>query len=204
MNWLAHVFLSEQNINFQIGNYLADPLKSKIWQDADENIIKGMQTHRLIDSFTDSHEIFKQSKNRLGKKGLLKPVLIDITYDYFLSKNWQLFCNENFEEFTSRFYSQANEVIELYPVNAQIPINRIIKNRVLNKYQSVEDVKTAFDRLDRRLSERLLKRETASSYFEIVNENINYLEKDFLEFFPQLCKKVKEEVNQNKLKHWNI
>ena len=27
MNWLAHVFLLEQRIDFQIGNFLADPLK---------------------------------------------------------------------------------------------------------------------------------------------------------------------------------
>jgi acyl carrier protein phosphodiesterase len=30
MNWLAHVFLSEENVDFQIGNFLADPMKGKL------------------------------------------------------------------------------------------------------------------------------------------------------------------------------
>lgn len=44
MNWLAHVFLSEQNIDFQIGNFLADPLKGRLWEDATIDMKKGMFT----------------------------------------------------------------------------------------------------------------------------------------------------------------
>ena len=34
MNWLAHVFLSENNIEHQLGNLLADPLKGRAWEEA--------------------------------------------------------------------------------------------------------------------------------------------------------------------------
>ena len=92
MNWLAHIFLSEQKIDFQIGNFLTDPLKGRLWENASIDMINGMQTHKIIDSYTDSHEIVSCSKRRLREKGLLKPVIIDLTYDYFLTKNWNEFC----------------------------------------------------------------------------------------------------------------
>ena len=94
MNWIAHIFLSELNTDFQIGNYLADPLKGKVWENANENIKKGMYVHKIIDSYTDSHLFFKNSKNKLGSKGLLKAVVIDLTYDYLLTKigiNFQIY-----------------------------------------------------------------------------------------------------------------
>ena len=87
MNWLAHIFLSEQNIDFQIGNYLADPLKGRVWEQASPNLKNGMHVHKIIDSYTDAHREFKRSKLRLGEKGLLKPIIIDLTYDYLLTKN---------------------------------------------------------------------------------------------------------------------
>lgn len=96
MNWLAHIFLSEQNIDFQIGNFLADPLKGRAWENASVDLKKGIKTHLIIDTFTDSNEIVTQSKRRLRDSGLLKSIVIDITYDYFLTKNWESFCNVPF------------------------------------------------------------------------------------------------------------
>ena len=58
--------------------------------------------------------------------------------------------------------------------------------------------------MDTRLSPRLKQRETAVSYFDNVVENIDLLEDDFLNFFPQLCQTVKKDLDHNKLKHWNL
>ncbi len=204
MNWLAHIFLSEQNIDFQIGNFLADPLKGKAWENASEELKKGIKTHLLIDSFTDSSPLVIQSKKRLREKGLLKSIVIDITYDYFLTKNWDSYCNIPFEIYTQEFYKQAEKRADNFPLNASKPVNRIVKYQVLHKYQSVQHLKTAFERIDRRLSPKLLSRDTASSYFESVQTNIDELEKDFLYFFPKLCEEVKKNIDSNKINHWKI
>ena len=204
MNWLAHIFLSEQNIDFKIGNYLADPLKGKIWDTASQDLRNGINTHIKIDSFTDSHEIVSKSKARLREKGLLKSIIIDITYDYFLTKNWYKFCNIPFEEFTSDFYTQAESRLNFLPQNAKESVERLIKFNILNKYQKVEHLEKAFSRFDKRLSEKLASRDTASSYFKAVENNIEDLEKDFLIFFPELCKEVKKNINSEKISHWKI
>ena len=204
MNWLAHVFLSEQNIDFQIGNFLADPLKGKLWENATIDMKKGMFTHKIIDSYTDSHEIVSCSKRRLREKGLLKPVIIDLTYDYFLTKNWDDFCNMPIKEFSKVFYHEANQRTQVLPNHANIPIYNMIERDLLNKYHNLEQLKTSFERMDKRLSPRLKQRETALSYFDSVVKNIDELEKDFLEFFPQLTTKIKSDLNKNKIKHWKL
>lgn len=205
MNWLAHIFLSKQEIDFQIGNYLADPLKAKAWENASQALKDGIQTHLIIDSFTDSHEIVTISKNRLREKGLLKSIVIDITYDYFLSKHWNKYCNIPFDDFTNQFYLNAQKRLNHFPSHAQIALEKVLKYKILNKYQTLEDLEVAFIRLDRRLSTKLLSRDSASSYFNAVSQNINELEEDFFEFFPLLCEKVKDNINNHdKISHWKI
>ena len=66
----------------------------------------------------------------------------------------------------------------------------------------MEDLEKSFLRMDKRLSPRLLKRESASSYFPAVCSNIDVLEKDFLEFFPLLCLHVKKNLDPKHLSHW--
>lgn len=204
MNWLAHAFLSEDHVDFKIGNILADPLKARTWDNASIFIKKGMETHLKIDSYTDSHDIVKLSKKRLREKGLLKPVIIDLTYDYFLTKNWDLYSNIPLDEFTRSFYLKASNSLEYLPQNASYIVNNLINKDLLNKYHTLEDLNISFKRMDLRLSERLLKRESASEYFNDVQINIKELEKDFLDFFPQLCEYTKKDLNQKKINHWKI
>jgi len=202
MNWLAHLFLSEQNIDFQMGNILADPLKGRVWDDASMQMTQAMSIHKKIDAFADAHFIIHNSKNRLKEKGLLRAVIIDLTYDYFLSKNWDFYCKIPLDNFTREFYNNARMRTRYLPSNASSFINNLIKRDVLNKYSSIELLQIAFERLDSRLSARLLKRDQASSYFEVVLQNINDLERDFLEFFPLLCTEVKPFLDSNQLSHW--
>jgi len=204
MNWLAHAFLSEDHIDFQIGNILADPLKARTWDDASIHMENGMQTHIRIDRYTDSHDIVRLSKKRLREKGLLKPVIIDLTYDYLLTKNWDLFSTIPIDKFTENFYKKANNSLEYLPKKASYIVTNLINKDLLNKYHTLDDLNTSFKRMDLRLSERLLKRESASEYFNEVHLNIDELENDFLDFFPQLCEHTKKDLNQEKINHWKI
>ncbi len=201
MNWLAHILLSELNINFQIGNYLADPLKGRVWDEANIDIKKGMELHKLIDSYTDNHSIFIQSKKRLGDKGLLKSVVIDLTYDYLLTKNWDIFCSIPIDIFLQNFYIQANQQLQYLPHEVGFHLQKLIKYDILNKYRDLEQLKKSFIRVDKRLSSRLLKRDQASSYFERVSYHIKDIEDDFLIFFPELCEMVQVRVENTKLVH---
>ena len=201
MNWLAHLFLSEGNTDFQVGNILADPLKAKPWENSSENIKKGMKTHLLIDSFSDKDEHFKISKNRLKEKGLLRGIVIDFTYDYLLTKNWDKFSTIELDKFKNEFYkSSLNQKYPDFPL--QILNN--IKNRKLLDFDCFNNLEKALKRVDMRVSSRISKRDSAISYLPLIEKNIDGLEKDFLIFFPKLCNEVKMKVDESKLKHWKI
>lgn len=204
VNWLAHVFLSEQKIDFQIGNYLADPLKGKVWESASTDMRKGMQTHVLIDSYTDAHQTVSKSKSRLRERGLLKSVIIDLTYDYLLTKNWEQFSSVPLREFLDTFNIEAMQRSKDLPSDASQLVYHLAQNDRLNRYHTLEQLKKSFERIDTRLSERLLARETAVSYMDVVSDNINQLENDFMVFFPELCSSIKGDLEPKFISHWKV
>lgn len=71
MNWLAHIFISIDSIDYQLGNLLADPLKGKPWPGASEATRSGFAMHRIIDRYTDTNTDVIKSKSRLGKKKVI-------------------------------------------------------------------------------------------------------------------------------------
>lgn len=72
MNFLAHTYLSGENDDLKIGNFLGDFVKGRLnklsQNQYTEGIIKGIALHREIDYFTDNHPIVKQSIDRLQPK----------------------------------------------------------------------------------------------------------------------------------------
>lgn len=204
MNWLAHIFLSEQDIDFQIANYLADPLKARAWQGANSAIHQGMQTHIHIDSFTDQHPLFLQSKQRLKSKGLLRGIVIDLTYDYLLTKNWERFCNIPLKAFLDTYHDEAKIILPSLPIEVQKPLQRMVDFEILHQYQTLNQLHEAFQRVDKKVSQRVLKRDNATHYHDAVTKNIDKLEEDFLDFFPALCQHIKPLLNENRLNHWRI
>ncbi len=62
MNYLAHIYLSYDNDQVKIGNFIADFIKGNNFKKFPEAIQKGILLHRLIDSFTDAHPVVRKSK----------------------------------------------------------------------------------------------------------------------------------------------
>lgn len=188
MNYLAHTILSKANIEYQLGNLLADPLKGKRWDGASDEHYAGMRMHAAIDIFTDANQTISLSKSRLRKKGYLKGVVIDMTYDYFLCKHWDSFVRQDLRSFVNDFNQNAEFVLDELPAKASSFILNITTNDVLASYVDFAGLEQAFNRIDKRLSAKITAKETTSSYIPNVLEHYSAIEKDFLAFFPQLVK----------------
>ena len=204
LNWLAHVFLSENNIEHQLGNLLTDPLKAKSWEGASHLVLSGMKTHMSIDRFTDKHPIVSKSKARLAKRGPLKGVVLDILYDYYLSVHWEKFATVERVSFLETFRDEAPHAIIGYPDRAQEVIARVVINRQLSSYITMGGVESAFGRIDNRLSERTRRKDTTTRYLPIILEENDYLEKAFLDFFPELMGEIAKELPSDKISHWKL
>lgn len=204
MNWLAHVLLSENHIEYQLGNLLADPLKAKVWQSASMRIHEGVKMHLRIDLFTDAHPLVSQSKKILTPRGYLKGVVLDILYDHFLSLHWDRFCNMEREHFLDKFRLYALEHIEEYPQEVQNIINRVVGNRQLESYAHMDGVAAAFERIDMRLSDSALSKDNCNRYIPLIAKHKDELEENFLQFFPELMRQAKQSCHPEDVAHWKI
>ena len=81
---------------------MADGIRGNNYLNFSEDIKKGILLHRYIDTFTDAHPIYRQSKRRLHEKyGHYSGVIMDIVYDHFLAKNWASYSDSKQEDFAS-------------------------------------------------------------------------------------------------------
>src|SRR5690606_5275468 len=110
MNFLAHIYLSGDNDLVKIGNFMADGIRGKDYEQFPPEIKKGILLHRAIDTFTDAHPIFRQGTKRLhGKYHHYAGVVMDVYYDHFLAKNWQRYSTENLKDYAARFYQSLED-----------------------------------------------------------------------------------------------
>ena len=114
MNFLAHVYLSGENDHIKIGNFMADGIRGKKFDEFPPDVQKGIRLHREIDTYTDFHPIFRQSKHRLHERyGHYSGVIMDIFYDHFLAKNFSKYSDVPLEEFVQDFYKVLDENFEI-------------------------------------------------------------------------------------------
>ena len=88
MNYLAHIFLAGDSEESLLGNIMGDFVKGSIGDGFHPGIEEGIRTHRKVDVFTDSHEIFKASKKLMSpERRRFAGVIIDLGFDHLLAKN---------------------------------------------------------------------------------------------------------------------
>lgn len=191
MNYLAHLLLAENHPESRIGNLLGDFVKGKLEQYEtcySEEIINGIKLHRKVDEFTDKHPIFISSKRRIVNNKRLAGIIIDICYDHFLAKNWDIFYDEKLDKFVDNIYIELEENRNILPANLQQALPRMIAEDWLGSYKTPEGVGLTFARIARRL-----KRENnlATALDELM-ENYAEIEADFLSFFPEVISYVEK------------
>ena len=116
MNHLAHLYLSSDNEEEMVGQFIADAVKGNDFNSYTPNIRKGILLHRWVDSFTDTHELVKELRAEYRPKlGLYSGVLIDLVFDYFLAKDFQLHSGRELSEFQQFTFSVLNKHEEKFP-----------------------------------------------------------------------------------------
>ncbi|GAC1584972.1 MAG: hypothetical protein NVS3B19_01800 [Ginsengibacter sp.] len=95
MNYLAHAYLSFSNPDVLVGNMISDYVKGKKKFDYPKGIQRGMDIHRAIDTYTDSHIIVKEAKQYFQKPyRLYSGAFIDVVFDHFLATDKKEFPND--------------------------------------------------------------------------------------------------------------
>lgn len=184
MNFLAHIYLSGDNQKILVGNFIADFVKGRTaLAQFEPEIITGIELHRGIDEFTDSHPVVGQSKNRLRNKYRhYAGVIVDVFYDHFLARNWSSYHNELLPDYADKAYGIIQSYDSILPQDVKFMLPYMIKGNWLVNYSKLEGIHKALSGMSRR-----------TPYESKMDESVVDLERDyeeykkeFEEFFPQL------------------
>ena len=187
MNWLAHVFLSEPDVEFQLGNLLADVVRGPQRDAMSANFMRGAACHKAIDAFTDAHPVVKRSRARIGSEHRrFSGVLIDVFYDYYLARSWERYSPIALDAYTAAFYASVQaHPIEL-PPDARTMLERIIRHDLLGSYARVDGVERALRRISTYLNSRWHKHFALDEGVRDLVAHDAAFAADFHEFFPSL------------------
>ena len=182
MNYLAHIYLSDNQPELQIGNFIADSVKGRNHANYPETIQKGILIHRKIDSFTDSHQIIKDCKRKFGDYGHYAGVITDIIFDHFLAKNWSTYHKVPLTQFTDDFYMLLQENMNILPTRVQQFYPIMKKHNWLLKYQTVAGISDILFQMNMRT------RNISKMNYSVIElrNNYDYLEAQFTLFFKEL------------------
>ena len=183
MNFLAHLYLSGDNHEIIIGNFIADGIVGKKYLQYPSTIQQGIQLHRAIDSFTDAHEIVRKSKCRLhARYKHYKGVIIDIFYDHYLAKNWQQYSEIPLDVYVNSIYTLLQQHHTVLPGKIQQLLPYMIQYNWLYNYQYKEGIAEILKGMNRRTKKQ-------SQMDVAINDLIKFdsdFEKDFTLFFEDL------------------
>ncbi len=141
MNYLAHIYLSGEEDELKIGNFIADSVKGKQFIHFPPMIQKGIILHRAIDTYTDSHPTVRKSTHRLFKNySHYSSVIVDIYYDHFLAANWKDYSDIPLEEFVEDFYVLLQNNKKILPKKVEQFLPYMIEANWLLSYASIEGI----------------------------------------------------------------
>ncbi|PIB38988.1 ACP phosphodiesterase [Maribacter sp. 4G9] len=195
MNFLAHIYLSFDDTDITIGNFIADGIRGNKYKHLPHRIQQGILLHRAIDTFTDAHKIPKMSSKRLHKNySHYSRVIVDIFYDHFLAKNWSVYSDVPLELFVDNFYDSLEEYYHFLPDSTKHMMPYMIADNWLLNYSNMEGIAKVLTGMNRRTQNK------SKMNFAILDleEHYDDFEEEFTQFFEELVIFSKQKYNSLK------
>jgi acyl carrier protein phosphodiesterase len=187
MNYLAHLYFAQKTPGSHLGSLMPD-FSGMSAEEATlrfgRDVGEAVQLHRAIDMFTDTHSVVASCAHHLFPRHRhYSRVIIDIVFDYFLSKHWTAFSDVHLDDFSEKAYQHLSTVTSSYPSRFYTFAQRFCEYRVIEAYATVDGIADVLSRVGMRI-----KRENSLA---VAGEDVRMfyaeIEKGFLEFFPDVC-----------------
>ena len=189
MNFLAHIYLSGDNEDILLGNFIADMIKGSQIEKFHQTVVDGVLLHRRIDNYTDTHHIVEQSKMRLRNKyRLFAGVIVDMYYDHFLARYWQDYSEIPLNTYVKSAYRILLKNYFILPVRGKNILPIMVASNWLVNYASLKHMQKYF--------EGMAKRTPFNSGMENAVQDLekhyDEFESEFRTFFPQLVSYIEK------------
>jgi acyl carrier protein phosphodiesterase len=182
MNFLAHAALAGPDWADRLGAMLGDFVKGPLPAGLPPAVAAGVELHRRIDSFAETHPAFRESRSRVSpERRRYAGIMIDLFYDHFLARHWQSYSAQPLEAFAAEIYALMAAHSELLPPRLAQILPSMRAGDWLSSYRSLENVGYALDRMSR---SRLTRPNTLAGSAAELEARYQEFERDFLVFFP--------------------
>lgn len=194
MNYLAHLYLAEEHSESLLGNLLGDFVKGAVGDGYSEEVRRGIELHRKVDRYTDSHSVVRASISRISPhRRRFAGVMVDIFYDHLLAKNWLTYSTTPLAQFSQHIYQILHANHDLLPARLQQMLPYIIGEDWLTSYREMQSIDRALNRIANRIRKRFGRDNSLLNSIEELEANYQQLESDFHTFFPDLIAYVKAQ-----------
>ena len=192
MNHLAHLYLSSDNEEEMVGQFIADAVKGNDFNLYSPDIRKGILLHRWVDSFTDTHDLVKALRAAYRPNlGLYSSVLIDLVFDHYLAKDFHIHAGRELEEFQQFTFGVLNKHEESFPDKMKNYFFHMKDKEFMMKYAHPDGMAVIVRQMGNRIprGESLL---AAGDFFE------DYVEMASA-YFPTFFEELKREFELKRL-----
>ena len=194
MNYLAHLYLADDDAESRIGSLMGDFVKGAIGGDLAPAVSWGVRLHRRIDAYTDAHPTVRRSKQRIRPEfRRYAGILVDLYYDHFLALQWDRYSSEPLESFAREVYRILRAHQHGFPARMQRSMSYMVDNELLQSYRHIGGIERALKGIEGRLKRPSRLHEAAYD----LEQHYRALESDFEAFFPGLVAYV-DELNRSR------
>ena len=183
MNFLAHFHLAWPDEGLVAGGLEGDYYKGPLRGDLPGAIERGVRLHRAIDAYTDSHPLIQQMRQEFsGGMRRYAGILIDLSFDHYLSKHWHNYSHIPLARFNEAIYRTLQSRQHDLSADSRRMLARMVEYDILGLYLDWDTVPASANRIGQRFRRH--------NPFTEVEQELDaaraMLEQTFLAFYPQL------------------
>lgn len=169
---------------------ISDFVKGRKKFDLPEDIQKGIELHRFIDSWTDQHPITRDLKSIFKPiYGLYSAPILDVIFDHFLATDLEHFQEEQLAHFAENTYQQLDHHIHHFPERFARMFPYMKEQNWLLNYQTMNGIQQSLGGLKR----RALYIDDILPAYRLLEQEYASLQAGYQQFFPDLYEIVHAE-----------
>lgn len=183
MNFLAHFHLAWPDDGLIAGGLEGDYYKGPLRGELPATVENGVRLHRAIDSYTDSHPLI-EALRRHFPAGLRRyaGILIDLSFDHYLSQHWETFEGMPLRDFNSAVYRALGSHEHALSAGSRHMYARLVEHDILGLYHNWESIPASAAHI----GQRFKKGNPLSDVDAELSPLRAIMEEVFLEFYPQV------------------
>jgi acyl carrier protein phosphodiesterase len=153
MNYLSHLYFSQRTPESMTGNLMGDFKPNAVLrQQLPTPIRLGIENHRLVDRLTDKYQPVKELRPLFSSEyRRYAGIILDIAFDYFLIKHWQVEQDGHFEEFTQICYEGLAQCRHWMPPRMAYVTTKMDEHDWLSHYATLEGIGDTINQVSKRL-----------------------------------------------------